>query len=129
MTFLKNLIKKAFQYEAKLVLHKYKPKVIAIIGSVGKTTTRDMLYLVLSKSFFIRKSEKNFTSEIGIPFAIIGCPYGTGSMVEWFKNIFIGLWLLLKKQKYPEYLILEIEGNRPEEVVRLSQWLKVDSRF
>ena len=56
MTFLKKLAKKLFQYEAKLILRKYKPKVIAITGSVGKTLTKEAIYLVLSKKFFIRKA-------------------------------------------------------------------------
>ena len=42
-------------------------KVIAITGSVGKTTTKEMIYSVLSQKYNVLKSEKNYNNEIGVP--------------------------------------------------------------
>ena len=42
-------------------------KVIAVTGSVGKTTTKEMIYSVLSQKYNVLKSEKNFNNEIGVP--------------------------------------------------------------
>ncbi len=42
-------------------------KMIAITGSVGKTTTKDMVASVLSRSYSVLKSEGNFNNEIGLP--------------------------------------------------------------
>ena len=104
MDSLKQFGKKVLKYEAALILTKYKPKIIAIIGSVGKTTTKEAIYLVLSKNFFIRKSEKSFTNEIGIPLTIIGGSFDVGK-ITWIKNLILGFGLILKKSIYPEWII------------------------
>ena len=44
--------------------------VIAVTGSVGKTTTKEMLYSVLSQKYCVLKSEKNYNNEIGVPLTL-----------------------------------------------------------
>lgn len=110
---MKKYIKRLFQYQALLVLKKYKPKIIVIIGSVGKTSTKEMVYNVLSQKYFIRKNEKSFTASLGIPLVIIGGVFGTGSLFDWLKNLFRGFLLILRSVKYPDYLILEVDNDKP----------------
>lgn len=126
MGFIKKTIKSLLRYEAQLVLAKYKPKVIAIIGGVGKTSTKDAVYLVISRNFFVRKSEKSFTAELGIPLTIIGSPIGNGSLFQWLKNILLGFKLLVWKSRYPQYLILEIDADKPGDLEAVSVFLKPD---
>lgn len=126
MDFLKQLAKKAFQWEAQAVLKKYKPKIIAVTGSVGKSLTKEAIYMVLAKKYFVRKSEKSFTAELGVALTIIGCPNGTGSVLDWFKNLLLGLELMLFKRRYPEYLILEIDGDKPGDLSGVSSFIYPD---
>ncbi len=126
MNTAKQIAKRIFQYEAKLVLAKYKPIIIAITGSVGKTVTREMIYSVLSKKHFVRKSEKSFTAEFGIPLAILGCSEANGSFLHFIKNIFIGFLLIIKKSDYPDWLILEIDFDRPGDLKAVSSFLSPD---
>lgn len=46
-------------------------KVIAITGSNGKTTTKDMIYSVLSRKYITKKTEGNYNNHIGLPFTIL----------------------------------------------------------
>src|SRR3989344_3923419 len=69
----KSLVILILTYLAKKVLHRYQPKIIAITGSVGKTTTKDAIYAAVSPYKLARKSEKSFNSEIGVPLTILGC--------------------------------------------------------
>ena len=46
-------------------------KVIAITGSNGKTTTKDMIYSVLSRKYITKKKEGNYNNHIGLPFTIL----------------------------------------------------------
>ena len=64
-TTLKKIIYFILQLEARLVVWKYKPKIIAITGSVGKTSTKDAIYAVLKGVTYVRKSEKSYNSQIG----------------------------------------------------------------
>jgi len=46
-------------------------KVVAITGSVGKTTTRNIAYHVLSKHFRVSQAPKNFNNYIGLPLTLL----------------------------------------------------------
>ncbi len=113
--------------EAKLVLKRYRPKIIAITGSVGKTSTKDAIFTVLSKFKTVRKSEKSFNSEIGLPLTILGCANGWNNFYAWTENIFHGLSLIIWKHKYPEYLVLEVGVGKPGDIKNnVLPWLKTD---
>ena len=47
-------------------------KVVAITGSVGKTTTRHIAYHVLSQHFRVSQAPKNFNNQIGLPLTLLG---------------------------------------------------------
>lgn len=46
-------------------------KVIGITGSNGKTTTKDMIYSILSQKYRCKKTEGNYNNHIGLPFTIL----------------------------------------------------------
>jgi len=52
---------------ASYIRQKYNPIVIGITGSVGKTTTKEMLYNILSKKFNVIKNDGNENNHIGVP--------------------------------------------------------------
>ena len=56
-------------------------KVVAITGSSGKTTTKDMVWSVLKKRFKVEKTYKNNNNEIGLPFTILGASPDTEILV------------------------------------------------
>jgi UDP-N-acetylmuramoyl-tripeptide--D-alanyl-D-alanine ligase len=49
-------------------------KVVAITGSVGKTTTRQILYHILSRRFKTHQPVKNFNNHIGLPLTLLAAP-------------------------------------------------------
>ena len=53
-------------------LQKLDIRKIAVTGSVGKTSTRDMIYYILSEKFKTARPEKNYNNEIGVPITIFG---------------------------------------------------------
>ena len=97
---LKKIIVSILTWEANLVIKKYKPKIIAITGSVGKTSTKDAIFTILSKFKTVRKSQKSFNSEIGLPLTILGCPNGWSNPIAWIENIVQGLGLIIFNQSY-----------------------------
>ena len=46
-------------------------KVVGVTGSVGKTTTKELLYAVLSQGFHAQKTEGNLNNEIGLPLTLM----------------------------------------------------------
>ncbi len=55
----------------KRKLYNDKLKVVAITGSVGKTSTKDMIASVLSEKYKTLKTEGNYNNHIGVPFTIL----------------------------------------------------------
>ncbi|MCM2339482.1 MAG: UDP-N-acetylmuramoyl-tripeptide--D-alanyl-D-alanine ligase [Burkholderiales bacterium] len=123
---LKKIITYILRIESRLVLWRYKPKVVAITGSVGKTSTKDAVFAVISEISYVRKSEKSYNSEIGLPLTILGCPNGWSNPYIWFLNILKGLWLFLYPHKYPKWLVLEVGIGKAGDMKRTASWLKSD---
>ena len=96
--YLRKVIVKILELEARAVLKKYKPKIVAVTGNVGKTSTKDAVFTVLSKFFYVRKSEKSFNSEIGIPLTILGRENAWNNPLLWFQNIVHGFVLIFSKK-------------------------------
>ena len=103
---------------AKLVLAKYKPKIIGITGSVGKTSAREAIFCVLQDDQRVARNLKNYNNEIGLPLTILLAKKSPG------KNIFKWLWLFFKAGKlllarddrYPDILVLEMAADRPGDI-------------
>ena len=127
---MKKLFKKIIVFiitwQSKMVLKRYNPKIIAITGSVGKTSTKDGIFTVLSKFKTVRKSEKSFNSEIGLPLTILGSPNGWSNVFVWVETIFKGFYLIIWKQSYPEWLVLEVGAGKPGDIKNVSKWLRPD---
>ncbi len=123
---LKNIVVFILTLEAKLVLRRYKPKIIAITGSVGKTSTKDAIYTALLAFTHVRKSAKSYNSDFGIPLTILGLPNAWNNPYGWLSNIAKGFLLLLKKMDYPKWLVLEIGADHPGEIQAIMRWVHPD---
>lgn len=62
---------KALQKLARNVLSEHPVKVIGITGSTGKTTTKEFAFSLLSRSFNVLKSERNFNNHLGLPLSLL----------------------------------------------------------
>lgn len=56
-------------------------KVIGVTGSVGKTSTRDMVYSILKTKFVAGTAKKNLNSDVGVPLAIFALEPGMEAVV------------------------------------------------
>ncbi|HWR40063.1 MAG TPA: UDP-N-acetylmuramoyl-tripeptide--D-alanyl-D-alanine ligase [Patescibacteria group bacterium] len=61
----------ALQSLARFHRQRFDIPVIAVTGSNGKTTTKDMLAAALSSRFHVLKTEGNFNNEIGLPLTLL----------------------------------------------------------
>ncbi len=52
-------------------------RVVGVTGSVGKSTTKEMIACVLEGDFAISKTPENFNNDIGLPMAILAIPEDT----------------------------------------------------
>ena len=62
---------------AREALKRIGAKVVAVTGSVGKSTTKEMIAAVLSGTFRVSKTPANHNNDIGMPMAILDMPEDT----------------------------------------------------
>lgn len=118
-------LEKVLRQMAIVVLRHHKPKIIAITGSVGKTTTRDAVFAVLSAKYKVRENLKNYNNEIGIPLTVIGAESGGKNIFKWLWVFFKWLWVVIFP-KYPEILIFELGVDRPGDMEYFMSFIKPD---
>ncbi len=123
---LKKVVLTVLTFEAKILLKRTKPIVIAVTGSVGKTSTKDAIFSVLKNFRKTRKSEKSFNSEIGVPLSVLGLPNAWDNPFGWLANIVEGFFIAAFSRNYPEVLVLEAGVDRPGDMKSLTSWLKPD---
>lgn len=56
-------------------------KVVAVTGSNGKTTTKDMIAAVLAQRFHVYRSKENHNNELGLPLTILNTPPETEILI------------------------------------------------
>ena len=66
---------------AKAYRDKFDIPVVGVSGSVGKTSTKEMLYAVLSQKFKTHKTQGNLNNELGVPLTILSMPEDTEAAV------------------------------------------------
>ena len=117
----KNIVQSILANLAKMILKKYKPDVIGVTGSFGKTSAKEAIYTVLSSKFNVRRNIKNYNNEIGLPLTIIGASSGGRSIWGWL-GVFIKALVLLswREKNYPEILVLEMAVDRPGDMAYLT---------
>lgn len=72
---------KAYQQLAKHYLQQVAPKVVAISGSNGKTTTKDFIAAIGATKYRTAKTPQNFNNELGVPQTILNMPADTELLV------------------------------------------------
>ena len=63
------------------LLRTHGARVVAITGSTGKTSTKDILAAILAQTLRTVASPENFNTEIGLPLAVLSAPEGTEALV------------------------------------------------
>lgn len=92
----------ALQELSKYYLNKVNPKVVAVTGSNGKTTTKDMIASILQSEFNVVYTYANFNNEIGVPVTILNMETNT------------------------EVLVVELGMDRPGQIHNLSKLVQPD---
>jgi UDP-N-acetylmuramoyl-tripeptide--D-alanyl-D-alanine ligase len=141
---LKAILTNLINWLAKSTIKRFRPVVIAITGSVGKTSTKEAIFAVVSSVKRARCNVGNFNGEYGVPITVLGDwtkdqlkVIGRDSAGEissmhkvwfFFKLIFISFIRLIFgwRKLYPEVLVLEYGADKPGDINYLTEIVKPD---
>ena len=102
---------KAYLCLARFIRRKFNPITVAITGSSGKTTTKEMVYAVLSQKFKTHKTLSNHNNEIGLCQTVLGMEEDTECLIVEMGMRGLGEIELLSKYSEPDYAIITNAGS------------------
>jgi len=119
--FIQNYLK----YWAVRYLKRVKPQIIAITGSVGKTSTKEAVFEVLKVKFGdkIRKTPGNLNTETGVPLTILGFTESPQKPWEWLPIIFAAPSRSVAEPAF-EIMVLEMAADKPGDIKYLTSFIK-----
>lgn len=106
-----NTTRQAFLDIAGLYRSKFSPKVIAVTGSVGKTTTREMIASVIKSRYKTLKTENNLNNEVGVPKTILELDESIEAMVLEFGMVNLGEIRELTLPAKPDIAVITCIGT------------------
>ena len=101
----------AFQRLAQYYLEKKQVDVLAVTGSNGKTTTKDMLAHLLATTYKTYKTQGNYNNEIGLPYTVLHMPEDTEKLVLEMGQDHLGDIHLLSELAKPKTGIVTLVGE------------------
>lgn len=124
---LKFFIQKILEHYAKRYLKKHDVKLVAVVGSVGKTITKIAIASVLGEKFRVRTHEGNYNTELAAPISILGIVYpdNVHSIGEWM-NVFAAARLRIKEPKDTDVVVQELGTDSPGNIPSFGKYLKPD---
>lgn len=102
---------KAFQDLAQYYLEKMRVDVIAVTGSNGKTTTKDMIATILATTYKTYKTQGNYNNDIGLPYTVLHMPDDTEKIVLEMGQDHLGDIALLSNLTHPHIAVVTLIGE------------------
>lgn len=127
ITELLKLNTKLSTFFSKILIWRYKIKIITVAGSVGKTSTKYVLGSLLNQKVPTIYQKGSYNQPFSIPFALFGLKYPDNpkNLFSWFWAYVRMLSLIIFGYKY-RAAVLEVGADRPKDIIQTTSWLKSD---
>ena len=112
---MKTLVISLLSWLTRYKLGYFKPTIVAVTGSVGKTSTKNAIAIALGSKYRVRSAYKNYNNEIGLPLTVFGEHSPGKNAWAWLK-LLVRVW---RTSDMPEYLVLEYGVDQPGDMARL----------
>jgi UDP-N-acetylmuramoyl-tripeptide--D-alanyl-D-alanine ligase len=102
-------------------------KLVVVVGSVGKTSTKMAIGTVLNEKFRVRLHEGNHNSELSAPLAILGVefPENIRDVWHWF-TVFRAVRRRIKQPTDVDVIVQELGTDRPGQIPHFGKYLTPD---
>lgn len=128
MQLFKHLLEKILgSYVKKYFKSHSNVKLIAVVGSVGKTSVKSATTTVLSEKFTVRHSRGNLNTTLSAPLEILGIdgPKNVKSPLDWLK-VFSAARSSIKNPQSPDIIIQECGIDCPGEMATFMRYIQPD---
>ncbi len=125
--FKKYVQRKLEKYVRKYFKKHPEVKLVAVAGSVGKTSTKRAIATLLSQKYRVAMHEGNHNTEMSIPLAIMGVEYPekVHSVGAWL-SVFAAMRRRIKEPTGVDVIVAELGTDHPGEIAHFGTYLKPD---
>ncbi len=125
--FKRFVLKKLQKYVRAYFTKHPEVKLVAVAGSVGKTSTKHAVATVLSQRYRVRMQEGNHNSEVSVPLAILGIdfPASLRNPLAWL-GVFRAAHLRVKRPTDVDVIVQELGTDRPGDIAAFGTYLVPD---
>lgn len=125
--FKRFVLKKLQKYVRQYFMNHPEVKLVAVVGSVGKTSTKRALANLLSQKYRVRMHEGNHNSEISVPMAILGIamPPKLHSIRQWML-VFKAARERVKQPTDVDVIVQELGTDHPGDIAAFGTYLVPD---
>ena len=124
---MRNILQYILKILATMTIWRYRPIIVGVTGSVGKTSAKEAIYSILKDKFKTRRNIKNYNNEIGAPLTVLGSdisPETTFSgLLSWFRIFSKALLGIIYQRNYPKVLVLELGVSKPGDMEYLTSFI------
>lgn len=123
----KAIITHLLEFQARRLLKKFKPKIVAVTGSVGKTSTKLAIATVLSERYKVLAHYGSYNTPVALPMAMFDMhlPLQLHHPLSWLK-IFGEMSRRLRRPYPYQILVLELGSDRLGDIAYFKKYIHPD---
>jgi UDP-N-acetylmuramoyl-tripeptide--D-alanyl-D-alanine ligase len=124
----KDIITKILEKQTRRYLAKHTPKLIAVAGSVGKTSTKVAIATVLARRDKVRLQEGNYNVDVTVPLVIFGIqlPANIRNPFAWLGVLSRTEMHIHKKDAGVDVIVVELGTDKPGDISAFGTYLRPD---
>lgn len=125
-SFLKSILVAILGNQVRRLRQKNNFKIIGVVGSIGKTSTKLAIAKVLSSHYRVRYQEGNYNDIVSVPLVFFG------HQMPSLWNVFSWLSIIFQNEvqiffKYPfDLVVVELGTDGPGQIAQFRKYLKLD---
>jgi len=124
---MKKIIRLLLEKRVRTYLKKHQPILVLVVGSVGKTSTKQAIATVLNEKYHVRAHAGNYNTHFSVPTAIMGVEYPEDprSISQWW-SVLRAMKLRIRQKKDVDVIVQELGTDSPGDLAQFGRYLTAD---
>lgn len=125
-SILKNILVKILGWQVRRLRRKNDFKIIGVVGSIGKTSTKLAISKVLASEKGVRYQEGNYNDIVSVPLVFFGHKMPElWNVFAWLKIILLNEIQIFKKFNF-DFVVVELGTDAPGQISQFRKYLHLD---